>query len=46
MNLKERARKLKDVIPAIFLSLKDGDTPLPRSCSPGSPWRTPSPPST
>ena len=29
MNLKERARKLKDVIPAIFLSLKDRDTPLP-----------------
>lgn len=28
MNLKERARKLKADIPAIFLSLKDKDTPL------------------
>lgn len=29
MNLKERAKKLKQTIPAVFLSLKDRDTPLP-----------------
>ncbi|MDO5145552.1 MAG: DUF1232 domain-containing protein [Eubacteriales bacterium] len=28
MSLKERARKLKSDIPVVFLSLKDGDTPL------------------
>lgn len=28
MNLKERANKLKTDIPAIFLALKDRDTPL------------------
>lgn len=28
MNLKERANKLKTDIPAIFLALKDKDTPL------------------
>ena len=28
MNLKERARKLKTDIPAIFLALKDRDTPI------------------
>lgn len=28
MNLKERAKKLKQDIPAVFLSLKDRDTPL------------------
>ena len=28
MNLKERARQLKKDIPAVFLSLKDRDTPL------------------
>ena len=28
MNLKELARKLKAEIPAIFLALKDSDTPL------------------
>lgn len=28
MNLKERAKKLKTDIPAIFLALKDKDTPL------------------
>lgn len=28
MNLKERARKLKVDIPAIFISLKSGDTPI------------------
>ena len=29
MNLKDRAKKLKMDIPAIFLALKDKDTPLP-----------------
>lgn len=29
MNLKERAKKLKTDIPAIFLALKDKETPLP-----------------
>lgn len=29
LNLKSRARKLKTDIPALFLSLKDKDTPLP-----------------
>ena len=28
MNLKERAKKLKEEIPAVFLSLKDRETPL------------------
>lgn len=28
MNLKERAKKLKSDIPAIFIALKDRDTPL------------------
>lgn len=28
MNLKERAKKLKMDIPAIYLSLKDKDTPI------------------
>lgn len=28
MNLKERARKLKKDIPAIFIALKDKDTPV------------------
>ena len=28
MNLKDRARKLKKEIPAVFLALKDKDTPL------------------
>lgn len=28
MNLKERAKKLKTDIPAIFLSLKDSQTPI------------------
>ena len=28
MNLKERARKLKTDIPALFLALKDNDTPI------------------
>lgn len=28
MNLKERAKRLKQDIPAVFLSLKDRDTPL------------------
>lgn len=28
MNLKERAQKLKTDIPAIFIALKDKDTPL------------------
>lgn len=28
MNLKERTRKLKADIPALFLSLKDNDTPI------------------
>ena len=28
MNLKERAKKLKREIPALFLALKDEDTPL------------------
>ena len=28
MNLKERAKECKEVIPAIFLSLKDADTPI------------------
>ena len=28
MNLKERAKKLKKEIPAVFLSLKDRETPL------------------
>ncbi len=28
MNLKERAKKLKTDIPAIFMALKDKDTPL------------------
>ncbi len=28
MNLKERAKKLKQDIPAIFLSLKDKETPI------------------
>ena len=28
MNLKERAKKLKTDIPAIFLALKDKDTPI------------------
>jgi len=28
MNLKERARKLKQGIPAVYLSLKDKDTPF------------------
>ncbi len=28
MDLKERAKKLKSDIPAVFLSLKDKDTPL------------------
>ncbi len=28
MNLKERAKKLKSDIPAIFLTLKDKDTPI------------------
>lgn len=28
MTLKERARKLKQDVPAVFLALKDGDTPL------------------
>jgi uncharacterized membrane protein YkvA (DUF1232 family) len=27
MNIKERAKKLKSYIPAVFLCLKDGDTP-------------------
>lgn len=29
MNLKERAKKLKTDIPALFLALKDKNTPLP-----------------
>jgi len=29
MDLKKRAEKLKTDIPAIFLALKDKDTPLP-----------------
>ena len=29
MNLKERAKKLKTDIPAIFLALKDKEAPLP-----------------
>lgn len=29
MDLKKRAQKLKTDIPAIFLALKDKDTPLP-----------------
>lgn len=29
MSLKERAKKLKTEIPAIFLSLKDAETPIP-----------------
>ena len=29
MDLKTRAEKLKTDIPAIFLALKDKDTPLP-----------------
>ena len=29
MDLKERARRLKTDIPAVFLSLKRKDTPLP-----------------
>lgn len=28
MNLKERAKKLKTDVPAIFLALKDKDTPI------------------
>ena len=28
MNLEERAKKLKEEIPAVFLSLKDRETPL------------------
>lgn len=28
MNFKERAKKLKSDIPAIFLALKDNDTPI------------------
>ena len=28
MNLKERAKKLKKEIPAVFLALKDKDTPI------------------
>ena len=28
MTLKERARKLKQDVPAVFLALKDRDTPL------------------
>ncbi|WP_455542745.1 YkvA family protein [Intestinibacter sp.] len=28
MNLKERAKKLKSDIPAVFLTLKDKDTPI------------------
>lgn len=28
MTLKERAKRLKSDIPAIFIALKDGDTPL------------------
>lgn len=28
MTLKERARKLKSDVPAVFLALKDGETPL------------------
>lgn len=28
MSLKERARKLKNDIPAVFLALKDKETPL------------------
>ena len=28
MNFKERAQKLKSDIPAIFLALKDKDTPI------------------
>ena len=28
MNVKERAKKLKTDIPAIFLTLKDKDTPI------------------
>lgn len=28
MNLKERARSLKKTVPAVFLALKDKDTPI------------------
>ena len=28
MDLKSRAKKLKTDIPALFLALKDGDTPM------------------
>ena len=28
MNLKERAKKLKKTLPAVFLTLKDKDTPI------------------
>ena len=28
MNIKERAKKLKSDIPAVFIALKDKDTPL------------------
>ena len=28
MNLKERAKSLKKTVPAVFLSLKDKDTPI------------------
>lgn len=29
MTLKDRAKKLKRDVPAVFLALKDGETPLP-----------------
>ena len=35
MNLKARAKNLKTAIPALFLSLKDKDTPLPAKIAAG-----------
>ncbi|MCU6734074.1 YkvA family protein [Diplocloster agilis] len=35
MNLKTRAKNLKTAIPALFLSLKDKDTPLPAKIAAG-----------
>lgn len=33
MKLKERAEKLKNEIPAVFLALKDKDTPFAAKCA-------------
>ena len=35
MKLKERAKRIKSEIPAVYLALKDKQTPLPPKYLPG-----------